>query len=78
MLEWERIAQEMRIITEKVVRGGQAQDAAVTELDDRVDKILAKRRWMHEQRQQQADQTTTAPSAPASHGSAAAVEGGLP
>jgi multiple sugar transport system substrate-binding protein len=49
VLEWERIVQEMRIVTEKVVRGGQAQDAAVTELDDRVDKVLAKRRWMHEQ-----------------------------
>lgn len=48
VLEWERIVQEMRIVTEKVVRGGLAQDAAVAELDDRVDKVLAKRRWMHE------------------------------
>ncbi len=50
VLEWERIAQEMRIVTEQVVRGGLDQDAAVRELDQRVDAILAKRRWMHQQR----------------------------
>jgi multiple sugar transport system substrate-binding protein len=49
VLEWERIAQEMRIVTEQVVRGGLGQDAAVTQLDDRVDDILAKRRWIIEQ-----------------------------
>ncbi len=48
VLEWERIVQEMRIITEQVVRGGLDQDVAVKELDKRVDKVLAKRRWMHE------------------------------
>lgn len=53
VLEWERIAQEMRIVTEQVVRGGLDQDAAVKQLDDRVDKILAKRRWMHEQQLQE-------------------------
>ena len=41
MLEWERIVQEMRIVTEKVVRGGMPQDDAVAELDQRVDKVLA-------------------------------------
>lgn len=50
VLEWERIAQEMRIITEQVVRGGLDQDTAVRELDQRVDAILAKRRWIHQQR----------------------------
>ncbi len=48
VLEWERIVQEMRIVTEQVVRGGLDQDVAVKELDKRVDKVLAKRRWMHE------------------------------
>ena len=54
VLEWERIVQEMRIITEQVVRGGMDQDVAVKELDKRVDKVLAKRRWMHEQHRQEA------------------------
>ncbi|MCW4453965.1 sugar ABC transporter substrate-binding protein [Flavobacterium sp. MXW15] len=49
VLEWERIVQEMRIVTEQVVRGGLGQDAAVDELDRRVDAILAKRRWIREQ-----------------------------
>lgn len=48
VLEWERIVQEMRLVTERVVRGGLAQDAAARELDRKVDAILAKRRWMHE------------------------------
>ncbi|KAG1470327.1 hypothetical protein G6F57_011830 [Rhizopus arrhizus] len=43
----------MRIVTEKVVRGGLPQDKAVEELDQRVDKVLAKRRWMHEQQRLQ-------------------------
>lgn len=68
VLEWERIVQEMRIVTEKVVRGGQSQEAAVTELDDRVDKVLAKRRWMHER-----DRQTAAGDAPST-----GTEGGRP
>jgi len=48
VLEWERIVQEMRLATERVVRGGQSQDVAVAELDARVDAILAKRRWVRE------------------------------
>ncbi len=51
VLEWERIAQELRIVTEQVVRGGLGQDAAVRELDRNVDAILAKRRWIHAQRE---------------------------
>lgn len=48
VLEWERIAQEIRLVTERVVRGGLAQDRAVRELDASVDGILAKRRWILE------------------------------
>jgi len=48
VLEWERIAQEIRLVTERVVRGGPAQDEAVRELDTSVDAILAKRRWIAE------------------------------
>lgn len=46
VLEWERIAQEMRLATERVVRGGQPQERALADLDARVDAILAKRRWV--------------------------------
>jgi len=49
VLEWERIVQEMRLVTERVVRGGESQDKAVEELDKRVDGILAKRRWIYAQ-----------------------------
>lgn len=49
VLEWERIVQEMRLVTERVVRGGEPQDKAVEELDRRVDEILAKRRWIYAQ-----------------------------
>ncbi|WDS38071.1 sugar ABC transporter substrate-binding protein [Pseudoxanthomonas sp.] len=48
VLEWERIVQEMRLATERVVRGGESQDKALNDLDGRVDDILAKRRWMYE------------------------------
>ena len=51
VLEWERIVQEMRLVTERVVRGGQSQEQAVAELDRRVDKILAKRRWIYQREQ---------------------------
>ncbi len=58
VLEWERIVQEMRLATERVVRGGEPQDKAMRELDKRVDEILEKRRWIHLQQHRQA---TTAP-----------------
>ncbi|HHW4678807.1 MAG TPA: sugar ABC transporter substrate-binding protein [Xylella sp.] len=48
VLEWERIVQEMRLTTEQVVRGGLSEEQAVEQLDQRVDKILAKRRWIEE------------------------------
>lgn len=46
VLEWERIVQAMRLVTEQVVRGGLPQDRAVRQLDAQVDDILAKRRWV--------------------------------
>lgn len=47
--EWERIATEIRIVTERAVHQGLTVDAAAAELDARVDRILEKRRWMLEQ-----------------------------
>lgn len=44
--EWERIAQEVRLATERVVRGGEPIDQALRELDARTDAILEKRRAM--------------------------------
>jgi multiple sugar transport system substrate-binding protein len=54
VLEWERIAQEIRLATERVVRGGQPQRQAAAELDARVDAILEKRRWVRRQEQEAA------------------------
>ena len=51
VLEWERIVQEMRLTTERVVRGGLSQDDAVRQLNARVDRILEKRRWVLEHSQ---------------------------
>ena len=47
--EWERIAQEMRIVAEQMVAGRLTVDQAAAELDRRTDAILAKRRWMLDQ-----------------------------
>ena len=44
--EWERIAQQLRITSERVVRGGESADIALRDLDARADEILEKRRWM--------------------------------
>ena len=44
--EWERIATEMQLVAETVVRNGLSIDAATAEIDRRADAILAKRRWM--------------------------------
>ncbi len=49
VLEWERIVQEMRLASERVVRGGEPQDEAMRRLDAQVDRILEKRRWIDEQ-----------------------------
>ncbi len=42
--EWERIANEMQLMAERVVRGGVPVDQALHDLDAAVDTILAKRR----------------------------------
>lgn len=42
--EWERIATEMQLVTERVVRGELTPHAGALELDARTDAILAKRR----------------------------------
>lgn len=50
--EWEQIATEMQLVAEQAVLTGQGVDAAVTEIDRRVDAILGKRRWMLAREQQ--------------------------
>ena len=47
--EWERIAQEMRIIGEEVANGRMSVDQAAEEMDRRADRFLEKRRWMLDQ-----------------------------
>lgn len=44
--EWERIAQELRIVGEEVVRKGLSVDAAAAKMDARADRYLEKRRWL--------------------------------
>jgi multiple sugar transport system substrate-binding protein len=44
--EWERIADEMRLVAERAARGEWSIDEAVRELDGRADRILEKRRWL--------------------------------
>ena len=44
--EWERIATELRVVTESVVRGELSAERGLEELDLRADRILEKRRWM--------------------------------
>jgi multiple sugar transport system substrate-binding protein len=44
--EWERIADEMRLVAERAARGEWTVDEAVRELDARADRILEKRRWL--------------------------------
>ena len=48
--EWERIAQEMRLVGEQMVGGRYTVDEAAAELDRRADAILEKRRWMLDRR----------------------------
>jgi multiple sugar transport system substrate-binding protein len=42
--EWDRIATEMKLVTEALIAGQFTHDQAVTELDARADRILEKRR----------------------------------
>ncbi len=44
--EWERIVTEVQTVAEAMVRGRFGVDAAAAEMDARVDRILAKRRWL--------------------------------
>jgi len=44
--EWERIANELRLVAERTVHGELSVDQAATELDARADRILEKRRWL--------------------------------
>ena len=44
--EWERIVQELRIVTERAVHEKWTAAEAARELDNRIDHILEKRRWM--------------------------------
>ena len=46
--EWERITGEVQQVAEAMVRGHFGVDAAAAEMDARVDRILAKRRWLLE------------------------------
>ena len=47
--EWERIATELQIVAEAMIRGHLGVDAAASEMNQRADKLLAKRRWMLDQ-----------------------------
>jgi multiple sugar transport system substrate-binding protein len=44
--EWERIATDIRTVTERLVHGDYTVDQAAAELDARADRVLEKRRWM--------------------------------
>jgi multiple sugar transport system substrate-binding protein len=44
--EWERIANELRLVAERTVHGELSIDQAAAELDARADRILEKRRWL--------------------------------
>jgi multiple sugar transport system substrate-binding protein len=50
--EWERIATELMLVMEKVVRGELPAAGVAEELDARADRILEKRRWMLDRRAQ--------------------------
>jgi multiple sugar transport system substrate-binding protein len=44
--EWERIAQELRLMGERVVMGRVTVEQGTTQLDAKVNEILTKRRWL--------------------------------
>ncbi|GJL61555.1 sugar ABC transporter substrate-binding protein [Candidatus Nitrospira salsa] len=44
--EWERIVQELRMVTERAVHENWTAAQTARELDSRIDRILEKRRWM--------------------------------
>jgi len=47
--EWERVVTAMQVVADRMVRGEYTVRGAASEMDRRVDEILAKRRWMMEQ-----------------------------
>ena len=51
--EWERIVNEMQVVAEQVVRGRLSIEQAPRELDQRVDAMLEKRRWLLDRRRPQ-------------------------
>jgi len=44
--EWEQIATDLKLVSEKAAHGELTADQAVAELDKRTDETLAKRRWI--------------------------------
>ena len=44
--KWERIVQEVRMVTERAVHEKWTAVETARELDSRIDRILEKRRWM--------------------------------
>ena len=44
--EWERIVQELRMVTDRAVHEKWTAIETARELDSRIDRILEKRRWM--------------------------------
>ena len=54
LLEWERIAQLMRLSSERVVRADTPIDVAIAELQAEVNQLLSKRRWVQAQRKARA------------------------
>jgi multiple sugar transport system substrate-binding protein len=46
--EWERIASEMQVVADLVVRGRMSVAQGAAEMDRRADRLLEKRRWMLE------------------------------
>lgn len=48
IVEWERIQLDVQLVAERVVRGLIDIGAATRQIDDHVDKLLAKRRWLVE------------------------------
>ncbi len=44
--EWERIAQDMRIVAEQMIRSGESVETAANLMQTRADKILEKRRYL--------------------------------
>jgi len=48
--EWERIANEIKLVGEQLANGRLSVDEAAAELDRRADNILEKRRWMLDHR----------------------------